>query len=288
MTFVLFAIVTEPVVKGYPCMNSPNPILVSVALLLSSPALSFPDQVSEEQLLENGKSTPVSQIEQGLPDESMEVWLGPLVGKDADWTWELNDCGEQTGNPEIDKNRDMPICAGLEVIDGGRKIYLYFLVGFSSTGLTDSRDLYFVSISELGIIKAFDGLSSLAAHLRIEQAEYTDAELHFASLLDKTIREDLVSRMTDSGLAPTDAESVADVALLEYAKCSVAALGQVDNPTADALLSALIERLSAEELDTRLQRVDDAFFADFIIEWSALTEPCRKDVNSRLGIPPDG
>lgn len=150
-------------------MISPKPGLIAAALLIASPALSLPNQVSDKQLLEAGKSTLASEIEPGLPDETVETWLKPLVGNDADWNWGLNDCGEQTGVPDVDRDRDIPICAELEVIDRSQKIIIYYLVGFSSTGLVEARNLYFVGISELGTIKTFDGFSSLATHLRIEQ-----------------------------------------------------------------------------------------------------------------------
>ena len=133
--------------------NSPTPFLLTVVFLLFLPTLSFAHQASAEQLLAAAKSTLASQIEQGLPDKSMDIWLGSLVGKDAVWTWGLNDCGEQTGVPEVDKNRDLPICADLEVIDNDRKIFVYYLVGFDSTGLANSRGLYFVGISEQNTIK---------------------------------------------------------------------------------------------------------------------------------------
>jgi hypothetical protein len=85
------------------------------------------------------------------------------------WSWELNDCGEQTGVPEIDDERDLPICAGLEAKKNDRQIFLYFLVGFNSVGVTSSRGLYFVGISNQGSISSFECLSSLAAYFRNEQ-----------------------------------------------------------------------------------------------------------------------
>ena len=36
--------------------------------------------------------------------------------------WEVNDCGEQTGDPEVDSERDLPICveATITLTDGSR------------------------------------------------------------------------------------------------------------------------------------------------------------------------
>lgn len=122
--------------------------------------------------------------------------------------------------------------------------------------------------------------------LASEESEGVDAREHLASLYDSTIRDALLSRMADSGLAQSDINATADIAIREYAGCTASALGKMDNPAATAFLSSLNQGLSAEDLDTRLQEVDDAYFADFILEMNALTEPCRLDVDSKLGIPP--
>lgn len=66
---------------------------------------------SDQEMLQGTKSVAASKIEAGLPDSSFESWLekpiGASVGK-----WEVNDCGEQTGEP-TSEGRDYPLCVDL-------------------------------------------------------------------------------------------------------------------------------------------------------------------------------
>ena len=119
-----------------------------------------------------------------------------------------------------------------------------------------------------------------------DESQIIDAREHLASLYDSTIRNAILSRMADTGLSQVDIDATADIALSEYAGCTIDALGKMDNPAATAFLSSLNQGESAEDLDSRLREVGDEYFADFFLELNALTEPCRLDVDSRLGIPP--
>ncbi len=60
-------------------------------------------------VIAKAKTTLVSRIEKGLPRQAFAVWFQKLVGRKTPITWEINDCGEQTGTPE-DRGRDFPMC----------------------------------------------------------------------------------------------------------------------------------------------------------------------------------
>ena len=92
--------------------------------------------------------------------------------------------------------------------------------------------------------------------------------------------------MADSGLAPTEIETITSAVIDRYAKCGVDVLGEIDNPAAAAFLSSLKEGLSAEDLDTRLRAVGDSSFSEFIVEFSERTEACRIEVDLEFGVPP--
>jgi hypothetical protein len=63
-----------------------------------------------------------------LPAQPLSVWLDSILPRRTTLIYELNDCGEQTGNPEIDHTRDMPICLGVEAVllSRARKMALLF------------------------------------------------------------------------------------------------------------------------------------------------------------------
>jgi len=149
--------------------------LTVTVLHLVMPTSSHGESSSSDELLAAARSTLASQIETGLPDQPIESWLAALVSDNASLTWELNDCGEQTGNPEIDAARDLPICAEIAASHVNQRIFLYFFVGTKSMGVVDdSRGLYFVGISRGASFTHFDSLRSLAIHLRNDQIEAPD------------------------------------------------------------------------------------------------------------------
>ena len=82
------------------------------------------------------KATIVRDIESTLPAVTFEVWLRDVVGPQAVIKWNVNDCGEQTGNPAQDKGRDFPMCAEAEVgLAGDRKLYVMLVVGTFRRGV---------------------------------------------------------------------------------------------------------------------------------------------------------
>lgn len=76
------------------------------------------------------KSASAHRLDPSLPERPLEKWLRQAVGPQARIAWEVNDCGEQTGNPEVDKGRDFPMCAEAQIaLPGKRTLYVSFSVG---------------------------------------------------------------------------------------------------------------------------------------------------------------
>jgi hypothetical protein len=106
--------------------------LLSVFLSLHSLAAQVPN---DAKAIEAAKHTNVQQIETSLPDKSFDKWLGDLVGA-RQISWEVNDCGEQSGNPEADKGRDFPMCVSAVVDLGGKqRLDVMLVVGTFKTGV---------------------------------------------------------------------------------------------------------------------------------------------------------
>lgn len=63
----------------------------------------------EAATIKYAKSYLVSRIEKGLPSKPIGIWFQELVGKKLAISWEINDCGEQTGT-SADRGRDFPMC----------------------------------------------------------------------------------------------------------------------------------------------------------------------------------
>ncbi len=107
-----------------------------VAFLLSVSVLQAGAQTRDASAIAAAKNTSVHRLDSSLPDKTLAQWLRDSVGHQARITWEVNDCGEQTGNPETDKGRDFPMCAEAQVtLQGKRKLYIAFSVGTFKTGV---------------------------------------------------------------------------------------------------------------------------------------------------------
>jgi hypothetical protein len=92
------------------------------ALLLFGASLA-PQKPSEQQAIEHAKETIVRSVDGTLPNQRLDLWLQDLFGSTARAAWEVNDCGEQTGDPQADRGRDFPMCVEVSIpLDNGRAL----------------------------------------------------------------------------------------------------------------------------------------------------------------------
>lgn len=85
-------------------------LLVTETMVLSqAPSASARDV----KLIDRVKSTLVARLDPHLPNLSLENWLQVEAGPKAEFPWEVNDCGEQTGTP-ADGGRTLPRCVEVD------------------------------------------------------------------------------------------------------------------------------------------------------------------------------
>jgi hypothetical protein len=95
------------------------------------------NEARNAKAIEKAKQTSVHQIENSLPDKAFEQWLLELVGPNAQVVWDVNDCGEQTGDPSIDHARDIPMCVDSQVtFKGSKKLHIVLGIGSIKTGVS--------------------------------------------------------------------------------------------------------------------------------------------------------
>ena len=95
------------------------------------------DLADDAKAIDAAKHTNVRQIENVLPDKPFEEWLGGMVGPQKKIVWEVNDCGEQSGNPEVDKGRNFPMCVSALVdLAANRKLDVQLVVGTFKSDIT--------------------------------------------------------------------------------------------------------------------------------------------------------
>ncbi len=90
----------------------------------------------EERAIGWAMSRPASRLLDALPaDRRFGDWLDDVCGTGCDWTVELNDCGEATGDPARDAGRSIPACVD---VTGRRPTGLAFAVSVV-VGVFDRR-----------------------------------------------------------------------------------------------------------------------------------------------------
>ena len=115
--------------------------LCSLLLTISVLAQSPPQSKRDKTAIQRAKSTLVSSLDNRLPKVTLEFFLKE-EGKGAPIAWEVNDCGEQTGNP-ADEISDVPTCVEADMsLKDGRSVTLFVAVGTAKHGISGSPTLF--------------------------------------------------------------------------------------------------------------------------------------------------
>ena len=128
-------------------------------------AQSSPQEKKEKDTIQHAKALLVSTLDRTLPKVSLEYFL-KYESAGATIHWEVNDCGEQTGDPAVDKDRDLPICVEADFDVDHRAITIFIAVGTLNKGVSGSPALFSATISEPGgAVKSLRQLGELPMEL---------------------------------------------------------------------------------------------------------------------------
>ena len=89
----------------------------------------------------------MTSFDRDLPEVTLDFLLKYESGG-APITWEVNDCGEQTGNPEIDSGRDSPLCVEADFDKDYVAVSVMVSVGTFKKGPFGAPALFSLSITE--------------------------------------------------------------------------------------------------------------------------------------------
>jgi hypothetical protein len=109
----------------------------------------------------------VSSIDSSLPEVTLEHFLN-YEAEGAPITWEVNDCGEQTGNPSADYNREFPMCvqAATDIKNIGA-LTIFVAVGTFRKGVFGAPALFSATIREPnGAVRSVRRLGDLPTELQ--------------------------------------------------------------------------------------------------------------------------
>ncbi len=124
-------------------------------------------QTSEQVAIEFAKGLSISRLDSTLPQARFSDWLAMIVGDSAGVQWELNDCGEQTGDSASDNHRDIPICVGVNVtLPDHRTLGIMIAVGTHNKGLAGDPAVFDMYIGSNGKFRTIRRLSDLQTTLK--------------------------------------------------------------------------------------------------------------------------
>lgn len=113
---------------------------------------------AEQAAIRRAKNALVSSMDRSLPKVSLEYFLR-YESKGAAIHWEVNDCGEQSGNPAMDRGRDFPTCVEADFEVDHRAVSIFISVGSVKTGAAGAPALFSATITDS------DGMSHLLKQL---------------------------------------------------------------------------------------------------------------------------
>ncbi|MCX6134003.1 MAG: hypothetical protein NTU47_09350 [Ignavibacteriales bacterium] len=114
--------------------------ILGLVVLLGGPAYA---QITQEDAIDLLEQYPAAKLDSLLPKTAFLSWFRSVVGSEAKITWEINDCGEQTGVAAVDQQRDLPVCFEISALLPDRRIVgVAIAVGTERKGLTGSPAVY--------------------------------------------------------------------------------------------------------------------------------------------------
>lgn len=122
--------------------------LLACVLVLGVIVQNVREQKLEKAAIERAQNTMVSTFDSSLPKVSLKFFL-ESEAEGAKVSWEMNDCGEQTGNPAIDRGRDMPTCVEASfTLKDRRTVNVMIAVGTMKSGLSGVPTLFSSTLTD--------------------------------------------------------------------------------------------------------------------------------------------
>jgi hypothetical protein len=109
------------------------------------------------------KALPVQRFDPALPPLPLHLWVSSVAMPQAEVTWEVNDCGEQTGSP-ADEGRDFPACVeAIFAMATGTYAHISIMMGTFNRGVVGQPVLFQLFVEGDGKFQEVDRLSDISA-----------------------------------------------------------------------------------------------------------------------------
>jgi hypothetical protein len=129
----------------------------------------------EAQIIAGARRVDVHDLDVALRSQALDTWLAHVVGSRGSIRWEVNDCGEQTGNP-ANTRVDFPICAEAVIaLSDGREAGLSLAVGTAQKGVSGQPTVWYMYVT--GRNKSFRHPRQLRDFSRLMEADEPNPSL---------------------------------------------------------------------------------------------------------------
>jgi hypothetical protein len=142
-------------------MNGKLLLALLAVTLVCSVSINAP---ADDDLVKKAKSLDAQDFDKTLPAQPVEDWLRAHLPASYEVIWgeHITDCGESTGTA-TDKERDMPLCAEVEIREGEKVVgSLSLFVATQKRGLVrDGVEFYSGYLERHGMKYDFTRLSDI-------------------------------------------------------------------------------------------------------------------------------
>lgn len=119
-------------------------------------------QQQEKEIIAYAQNINVSALDSTLPELLIEGWLSSLLEPKATITWEVNDCGEQTGVAGDSSSVNPRTCVQVtSKLEDGRTVGIQVIVGTFKEGIKGKPKVFFIYVENQGEFKSSSKLREL-------------------------------------------------------------------------------------------------------------------------------
>ncbi len=105
------------------------------------------EATASDKYVNVAKSLSAQKYDNTLPPIQVDQWLKEIIPDHLSIKWGeyITACGEQSGNPQTDKNRNFPLCAEVLINQNNNNVgYLLLFIGAEKQGdLEENASLYY-------------------------------------------------------------------------------------------------------------------------------------------------
>jgi hypothetical protein len=136
------------------------------ALSLTGTALAQTSDSGDKMLIQRAQRLLVSKLDGSLPKVTLDFFLR-YEAAGAEVRWEVNDCGEQTGDAATDRDRDIPTCVEADFDADQGSVTVMIAVGSVKQGLSKTASVFSAAVTDSnGQVHSLRRLGDLAKQLQ--------------------------------------------------------------------------------------------------------------------------